>query len=367
MVSLDAFRGMTIAGMTLVNNPGTWSAIYAPLKHAEWHGCTPTDLVFPFFLFISGVSMAFSFARRGGTSSERAGLFRHVLRRSAIIFFIGLLLNAIPYFNLGTLRIMGVLQRIGLCYLAAGTMAVYLGRKGRAVATASLLLGYWALMALVPAPGGVRGDLSPAGNLGAWIDRAVLGTDHLWSGARHQWDPEGLLSTLPAVATVLLGLMLGDLLRSERSTSEKVRAMLLWGAVGVAAGWIWGFAFPINKSLWTSSYTVYTAGLAALGLAAFYWLIDVKRRRAWAKPFIVFGMNAILVFVASTFMSKMLGIFKTAGPDGRTTSWWGAVYAYVFQPLASPVNASLMMAIAYVLLWLAIMWWFYARRIFVKI
>ena len=250
--SLDVFRGVTMAGMVIVNNPGDWNAVYWPLLHAEWHGWTPTDLIFPFFLFILGAAIPL------GSIEGRS--WPRVWRRTAVIVGLGWFLAGFPFFRLATIRIPGVLVRIGLCYLAAASLVRLAGndirKLGRyaALAIAVLLVGYWFLMTLVPPPGGVAGDLSAEGNLGAWLDRTLLG-GHLW---REDWDPEGLLSTLPAIATTLLGVLAGVVLRQVSSPRVIVRRLAGWGLAGVLAGLAWHTLFPINKALWTSSYVLFT-------------------------------------------------------------------------------------------------------------
>jgi len=363
LVSLDAFRGVTIAGMLLVNNPGSWSAIHPPLAHAAWHGWTPTDLIFPFFLFIVGVAITFSFASRTERGDNRGALMRNAMRRAAILFGLGLLLHGFPnYLDLSTLRIPGVLQRIALAYLAASAIVLYLGQRGRVIATAALLLGYWAVMTLVPVPGGSAGVLEPGQDIGAWIDRAVFGTDHLWRSAR-TWDPEGLLSTLPAIATVLLGVFAGSWLRSDRDPAHRAVGLFRAGNAGIVLGLMWHPLFPINNNLWTSSYTVFTAGMACHFLAVCYWFIDVKGYRRWAQPFVIFGVNAIAAFFLSGLFARLLGMIPA--PGGTTLK--GFIYNTIFTPLLSPPNASLAFAIAFVLLWLGIMTVFYRRRIFIKV
>lgn len=362
-MSLDVFRGMTIAGMILVNNPGTWSAIYPPLEHAEWHGWTPTDLIFPFFLFIVGVSMVFSFTARLRRGNTRATLAKHAVRRSVIIFAVGLFLAGFPSFNPATIRIPGVLQRIAVCYLFAAL--IYLGARlrGQVVAVTGLLLGYWAVMMLVPVPGYGVGRLDVEGNLAAYVDRWLM-LGHLW---KPTWDPEGVLSTLPAIATVLVGALVGQWLVSERRPNDKVKGLAVFGAIGLAVGQVWHFWFPINKNLWTSSYVVFTAGFAMVLLGACYWLIDVKGIRGWATPFLMYGMNAIAAFTLSGFVAKAMGIYKVTRADGTAISINGYIYQSFFAPLASPANASLLFALSYVLFWLAVMWILYRRKIFIKI
>ena len=363
LLSLDAFRGVTIAGMLLVNNPGTWSAIHPPLAHAPWHGWTPTDLIFPFFLFIVGVAMTFSFGARAERGDDRRALMLNATRRAAVLFALGLALHGFPdYLDISDLRIPGVLQRIALAYFVASAVVLYLGRNAQVLAAAILLLGYWAVMTLVPVPGGSAGVLEPGLDIGAYIDRAVFGTNHLWSQAR-TWDPEGLLSTLPAVGTVLLGVFAGAWLRSRRDSPTKAVGLFLAGNAGLVLGLMWHPLFPINKNLWTSSYVVFTAGMACHFLAVCYWLIDVKGYRRWAMPFVVFGVNAIAAFFLSGLFARLLTMIP--GPGGTTLK--GFLYGTLFEPFLSPVNASLAYAITFVLLWLGIMTVFYRRGVFIKV
>ena len=366
LVSLDAFRGVTIAGMLLVNNPGTWSAIHPPLRHAEWHGWTPTDLIFPFFLFIVGVSMTLSFARLRERGSSRGQILRKSGQRAAILFGLGLLLHGFPnYLDLSTLRIPGVLQRIALAYIAATAIVLYVRPRAQWVAAAAILLGYWALMTLVPVPGSGAGALEPGRDLGAWIDRAVFTENHLWAYSR-TWDPEGLLSTLPAVATVLTGVFAGRWLRSGRPPAETAVGLFLAGNAALLAGVVWGAAFPINKNLWTSSYVLFTSGMACHFLAVCYWLVDVRGHRRAALPFVVFGTNAIAAFFLSSLLARVLNLIQVAGPDGPV-ALKVRIYAALFAPLGSPMNASLAFAIVYVLFWMAVMGGMYWRRVFIKV
>jgi predicted acyltransferase len=287
----------------------------------------------------------------------------HVVRRSAIIFALGLFLAGFPQFNPATIRIPGVLQRIAVCYLLASV--VYLGTRlrGQTVAIGTLLFGYWAVMALVPVPGFGVGRLDVEGNLAAYVDRWLM-LGHLW---KPTWDPEGVLSTFPAVATVLVGALVGRWLASSRTPNEKARGLFVFGGIGLAVGQLWHLWFPINKNLWTSSYVVFTAGFACVLLGACYWLIDLKRLRGWAVPFVVFGTNAIAAFTLSSFVAKCIGIYKVTRLDGTSISIKGYVYQKFFAPLAGPVNASLLFALSYVLFWLVLMWLLYRRKIFIKI
>ena len=362
LLSLDAFRGLTIAGMILVNNPGSWSYVYAPLAHAAWHGWTPTDLIFPYFLFIVGVALPFSFQRRLAAGARRRDLFTHVVKRALVIVGLGVLMRLVPDFDLSGMRWPGVLQRIGVVYLAAAGLYLGAGRGARAAWAGGLLLGYWALMTLVPVPGYGAGDLSPEGNLAAYVDR-VLMSGHLYQGT---WDPEGLLSSLPAVATSLLGIFTGEWLLSGRPNRELTRGMLLASLALVPAGLAWGLLFPINKNLWTSSYVVFTAGTALLLLGLLHWLVDVRRHRGpWLTPLLVYGTNAIAVFVLSGMMTKMLGRIRVGGEDG--SSLYGWIYQELFRSWAGDYDGSLAFALAYVTLWLGLMAVLYRKRIFIKV
>jgi predicted acyltransferase len=364
IVSLDVFRGLTIAGMTLVNNPGTWSNIYWPLEHAQWNGWTPTDLVFPFFLFIAGVSIPLAFANRLERGGSRRDLHLKVIKRTLIIFALGVFLNGFPFFNLAELRIPGVLQRIAICYFFSSIIFLNTKLRTQIFITIALLLLYWALMKLVPAPGFVAGDLTKEGSLASYVDRIVFGK-HVWAQAK-VYDPEGLLSTIPAIATALMGVLTGQWLRSEKSGYEKVAGMFVAGAICVAVGWAWNAFFPINKALWTSSYVLFTGGLALQFLSLFYWIIDIKGYRRWAKPFEVFGLNAIALYVGSWLMAELLGLIKVSS-GGASVSLQEWIFQNLFASWASPNNASLAFAIAFVLVWLGIMWVLYRRKIFLSV
>jgi len=373
LLSLDAFRGATVAGMLLVNNPGSWSDIYPPLEHAPWHGWTPTDMIFPFFLWIVGVSLTLSSARRMEEGADRGALFRHVLQRSAIIFGVGIFLVVFPFgllpehhFSLAKMRIPGVLQRIGVCYLAAGAIFLRTGWRGQLAWAAGLLAGYWALLRLVPVPGYGAGVLEPTGNLAWWIDSHVL-AGHTWSGAPVPgFDPEGLLSTLPAIATTLLGALAGQVVRRWSGTALTAR-LLGGGAVLLALGALMSLALPINKNLWTSSYAVFMAGWAMAVLAAFHWLIDVRGWQRWAGPLVIYGTNALVMFVSAGVLGKLLYLVKWTGADGQGVTLKTCIYRGVFVPLASPVNASLLFAVAFVLLHFALAWLLWRRKWFVKV
>ena len=360
LVSLDVFRGITIAGMILVNNPGSWEHIYWPLEHAAWSGWTPTDLVFPFFLFIVGVSITLALGNRVERGDVTRAVYLKIIKRTLIIFAIGLFLNGFPYFALGELRIPGVLQRIAVCYFFASIIFLNTKIRTQIAIAAALLLFYWALVKLVPAPGYLAGDLTKEGSLPSYVDRVVFGK-HVWAQAK-VYDPEGLLSTIPAIATTLIGVLTGHWLRTEKTRYEKAAGMFVAGAICVAIGWAWNAFFPINKALWTSSYVLFTGGLALQFLAICYWLIDIKGYRRWAKPFEVFGLNAIALYVVADLIAALLGLIKVGGD-----SLGGWIYNHIFSSWASPINASLAFAICFVLVCLGLMWILYRRRIFLKV
>jgi predicted acyltransferase len=351
--------------MLVVNTPGTWEHVYPPLLHAEWNGWTFTDTIFPFFLFIVGVSMALSFGKRTEGGSRRSDLIRHTVERGAAIFAIGLALNALSFFlfHKAHLRIPGVLQRIGVCYLVAGLLYVTLGPRGLLPGAAALLLLYWVLMTQAPVPGYGSGRLDAEGNLAAHVDRLVLG-EHTWKPG---WDPEGPLSTIPAVASTLFGAMAGELLRARTSWISKLVALMGAGALGITLGALWGIVFPINKSLWTSSYAVFMAGLAAVCLAICLWLVDVRGWKAWAAPFRWLGANALAIFTLSLLATLMLLWIKLPSADGKPHSLYSAIYRTVFDRFADPRLGSLLFALTFLSAFVALAYVLYRNRIFIKI
>jgi predicted acyltransferase len=427
LVSLDVFRGITIAAMILVNNPGEWGAMYSPLGHAKWHGWTPTDLIFPFFLFIVGVAMTFSFDKRLARGDNRVRLMEGVLRRTIILFCLGLIMYGFPNFRLiapyillivglillfrtepaftlgrtpeerinkaigwaltlaaivwwiwdfsyfqtkhpspvGVLRVPGVLQRIALCYLAASVVMLWTGVRGRVIVTLVLLVGYWLLLRHVSPPASYEPGFTgrPEGLLHDWLDQLLLG-EHLY---RERPDPEGLLSTVPAIATTLIGILTGTWLHSARDNRDKALGMFFAGNILIVAGLWWGMAFPINKKIWTSSYVLLTGGIALEMLAMCFWLIDVKGRRVWSWPFFVFGTNAITVFFLSGLLGRWMTIWQVEGDRG-TMSLKNWIYTELFRPtFESAYNASLAYAAAYLVLWFLLLLPLYRRRIFIKI
>jgi predicted acyltransferase len=370
--SVDVFRGLTIALMILVNNNGDFRNTYWPLLHSQWNGWTPTDLVFPFFVFIVGVSMAYSFRSRLARGDSRGAIFMHALRRAVILFAIGVLvINSFPdHYNPAHIRIYGVLQRIAICYVVAAAFVLWSGLEGKIVAIAVCLIGYWILMRYVPVPGfGVPGRdiplLDPDKNWVAWLDRKLL-MGHLYEGVR---DPEGLLSTVPAIGTVLFGVLTGEWLRSKATARAKALWMLIFGVIGLAAGKFFNIWFPINKKLWTSSYVLFTAGFALVVLALCYWLLDVRKLRGrWTMPILVFGMNAIAAYTLSEMLASALDSWHTSAAGGGKIPLQPFIYYHWFAHNGiSTANASLEYAIAFVLVcWLA-MWILWRKKVFLKV
>ena len=363
--------------MLLVNNPGTWSAVWGPLRHAEWHGWTPADLIFPFFLFVVGVT----------TELSRKEPWP-ILKRGLLIILFGLLLNAFPFFWWGEmpagatlldrvawrfehLRFMGVLQRIGIVYIVgafiarafeggshqipadridASAMRRLADPRIAIVAIAvTILIVYWLALGFAPLE-------PPEATVAAQIDRLVLGEKHIWSGTK-TWDPEGPMSTFPSIATALLGIVAARWVRAV-----KVKQLTIAGIAGVAVGWAWGLVFPINKGLWTSSYVVLTAGFACLFLALFLWIVDVKRARGWAKPLIVFGLNPLTAFIGSGVMARLLSVIRIDGVSLQALS-----YRTLFAPFLEPHVGSFLWALSFVLIWLAILWVLYRRGIALRV
>ncbi len=393
LLSLDVFRGLTIAGMLLVNNPGTWGAIYPPLRHAEWHGWTPTDLIFPFFLFIVGITTHLSLAARRARGADDGALVRQVLRRGALIFLFGLFLSWFPGFTWGAVdgnpnpsfldrvvdrlydvRILGVLQRIALAYVAGALLTLRTGVRAQIVTIALLLLGYWALLMLVPVPGsgltGMAAIAEPARTLPAYVDRLLLDWgrwgNHIWVGGV-TWDPEGVLSTIPAIGTVMLGVLAGRWIGRPVPLAERLNGLFAVGALLMVGGLVWAWGFPINKSLWTSSYVVFTGGMAAVALATCLWLIEVRGVTWWARPFVVFGVNPILAFVGSGLMARLIYSVITVERDGTRVSLQRAIYDALYASWLAPRDASLLFALSFVFFWFLVLTVLYRRGIFLKV
>ena len=365
LLSLDVFRGITIAGMVLVNNAGG-SPVYAPLEHAKWHGWTPTDLIFPFFIFIVGVAVPLAFQRRVEQGGTKKDLYLKVVRRSLLIFFISLIiLHGFPYTleKFSHIRIPGVLQRIAVCYFITALLFLTTRIRTQAIVAGALLLFYWAAMMLIPAPGFAAGDLSMEGSLASWLDRTLL-PGHIY---RPMYDPEGIFSTIPAIATCISGVLAGRWLQMKRASLDKVAGLFGVGALCVVVGYMWNWVFPVNKALWTSSYVMLTTGLALQLLALCYWAIDIKGYKRWTKPFVIFGVNALALFVLSGLMARIMSVIPMARMDGTPGNLKGWIYEHFFTSWLSPINASFGFALGYVLLWLGLMTILYRRKIFIKV
>ena len=389
LLSLDVFRGMTVAGMLLVNNPGTWSAIYPPLEHAAWHGWTPTDLIFPFFLFIVGITTELSLRARRARGDDERAILQQILRRGALIFLFGFLLSGFPFFTwppalpeaafldrvvdrIEHWRVLGVLQRIGLAYLFGALLTWRTSLRQQFGILALLLFGYWALMTLVPVPDtGIAGRFvldQPDQLLSAWLDRTVLGTNHLWVGAK-TWDPEGLLSTIPAIGTMMLGTFAGRwIARQERPLTDRLAGLFAIGAMTMMLGLVWHWVFPINKSIWTSSYVLFTAGMGAVSLATCMWIIDVMQVRRWTFPFVVYGTNPMLAFLGSGLMARVISsIWTWETGTGSRISAQGFVFNTLYASWLPPREASFAYALSFVALWFLILWGAWKRGFVLKV
>lgn len=427
LLSLDIFRGVTIAGMMLVNNPGTWSDVYSPLLHAEWHGCTPTDLVFPFFLFIMGVAIPLALTRRKESGASLRDIYWKIGRRTLLLFAWGLFLAAFPrfgmkdpplavqiphyilltlflvsvffreslaeesagyankrklwtggmaisalgmivigimYYDFSALRIPGVLQRIALVYGVCAVLFLKLDSRNLLFVALGALLAYWFLMTVIPVPGVGYPNLEPETNLGAWLDNLLM-SGHLWSQSK-VWDPEGLLSTIPAVGTGLAGVLTGIWLRSPRNDHQKLTAIMSIGAILVFLGLFWDLAFPINKKIWTSSYVLYHSGIALLTLGVVYWLVDVLHYKFWTKPFVMYGRNALALYIAAGLLTKTLFLLKIDA-DGEKQSLYAWIYENIFNSWLPAIDASFAFAFIYVLVMLLLAWLLYRRNIFLKV
>jgi predicted acyltransferase len=373
LIALDVFRGMTVAGMLLVNDPGTWGAIYPPLEHAPWNGWTPTDLIFPFFLFIAGVTTHLSLSARRAAGAGDRELVRQIVRRGALIVLFGLIVAAFPFYPITRfthIRIPGVLQRIGIAYTCAALLTLRTTLKQQVLIVVALLYGYWFAMTLLPVPdamGGIGANLlsEPSRTLAAWTDRYLLG-NHLWINSR-TWDPEGPLSTIPAIATAMLGVMAGRWLAQSRPLEERLNGFFAAGAIGMMTGLMWHWSFPINKSLWTSSYVIFTAGMACVAIAAISWIIDVKGVTNWTRPFVIYGVNPIIAFVGSGMMARLIYTLWKVDFRGEPTPVQSVVYQTVFASWLEPRNASLAFALCFVLFWFVILWALWRRNIIFKV
>jgi predicted acyltransferase len=371
LMCLDIFRGLAVAGMIIVDNPGSDDKAYWAIKHAEWNGWSPADFIFPSFLFLVGVSMVLSFSARLRRGETRPQILLHAFKRSLILIAIGLFVNASPIIGLDlhTWRFEGVTQRIALCYFAAAILVLWSNRRGQLIALAALLLGYWAILRFVPVPGiGAPGRdipfMDPDRSIVAWLDRKLF-MGHLYDGTR---DPEGIISSIGGIATTLIGVLTGWWLRSERSSATIAIRMLLFGLLGLIAGEVWNVWFPINKHLWTSSFVLFTGGFCLMFLALLYWILEIKQwRGAWTMPILVFGMNAIAGFVADSLVYGPGYSFNVKGVNGTVLSWHDAAQARLESLGASPANASLMYSLAAVLFCWVLLWLLWRKKIFLKV
>jgi predicted acyltransferase len=393
--SLDVLRGFTIVGMLLVNDPGNASTAYDQLRHSVWHGWTFADLVFPFFLFIVGITTHLSLRSRAEHGERDHRLRLRILRRGAIIFGIGLLLNWFPFYQYGAiagnpspdfldhvvgrlldLRFLGVLQRIGLAYVAAALLSLRAPTKRVVAIIVALLVGYWASMMLLPVPEqsaiGARLLNEPSRTLAAWVDHVTLDWSE-WGLGNHIWqntavyDPEGLLSTIPAIATTLLGVLAGRWLGSIRSLDERLRGLFIAGVSLTVGGLIWNLVFPINKNLWTSSFVVFTAGIALVLLTAIAWVVDVKRWTGWTQPFAVFGTNPITAYVGAELTAILFDSTIKLRLDGRLRSLHEVVYGRLLAPWMDARVASLSYSLLFVTFWYFLLLPLYRRGKILKI
>lgn len=372
LISLDIFRGLAVAGMIVVDNPGSDEKAYWAIRHAEWNGWSPADFIFPSFLFLVGVSMVFSFHARLQRAESRGAILLHAFKRSLILIAIGLIVDGMPFVGIDwhAYRFEGVLQRIAVCYFAAAVLVLWTGRRGQWMALAVCLLGYWAMLRFAPVPGyGVPGRdipfMDPDRNLVAWLDRYLF-AGHLYNGTR---DPEGLLSNIPPLGTTLMGVLAGYWLRAEnKQPSAKARGLLLAGVAGLIAGQLWNCWFPINKNLWTSSFVLFSGGFALAFLAALYWMVEIKRWRGWwTTATLVLGMNAIAGFVADSLVYGPGYGFTVKNAAGATVSWHDAAQSALESTGLSAANASLVYSMAALSFCWFLLWLLWRRRIFLKV
>ncbi|WP_111709431.1 acyltransferase family protein [Lutibacter citreus] len=362
LMSLDVLRGLTIALMIMVNNPGSWSYVYSPLRHSKWHGCTPTDLIFPFFLFIVGVSMWYSFKKYGEGVTRKALL--KVLKRFLVIFLLGLFLNAFPKFNFENLRFFGVLQRISIAYAVGALFCMRFNYKQLLIVCTLILIGYWGILSFWGS-----GDVySLTSNAAGKLDLLLFSENHIYKGFGIPFDPEGLLSAIPSVVTVILGYLSGRLINVSENVIEAVKKLIGYGMLITVFGWFWGYVFPINKPLWTSSYVLYAGGLAMLFLALLLWVIDVKGIKKWTKPFIHFGTNPLFIFVFSgIYVRVIIYLVKSTNSEGETETGYEYLYNHLFVPIAGNMNGSLLFAISHIIVFWLLTYILYMNKIFIKI
>lgn len=358
LTSLDAMRGFTIAAMILVNYPGSWKFIYGPLEHAEWNGLTPTDLVFPFFLSIVGVSIALSFTKLLEKGTSKKQVYKKIIFRALKIFAVGIFLSLIPNFDFYNIRFAGVLQRISIVFLVCSFIFLNTSVKAQVWMGILTLIAYWLIMTLIPTPGIGEVSLEPGVNLAAWVDSVLL-PGRMWQGT---WDPEGVLSTFPSIVTGIAGLLAGHLLLSKRTPQEKVILLMVFGFVALIIGYVWSLTFPLNKNLWSSSFVLVTSGLASLLLGTLYYIVDIRNHTTGTKPGIIFGANAIAIYFISDIISILFYSIKV-GSASLNEHFMEAFTSIGLDPRF----ASMLYAIIFVCINFCIAYVLYKRKIFIKL
>jgi len=358
LISLDAFRGFTIAAMIMVNYPGSWSHVYPPLLHVDWHGITPTDLIFPFFIFIVGVSIALAYTKRLNAGVPKGPMYKKIAFRALKIFIVGVLLWLFPKFDLESIRYAGVLQRIAIVFFVSAILFLNSKWKTQAIVAAVILVGYWLVMVLIPTPGYGKPMLEPGANLAAWIDSKLL-PGFMW---QETWDPEGIFSTLPAIATGITGMLAGHLILGKLSQEKKVIYLFSFGFFAFAIGYLWDFVFPINKNIWTSSFVMVTSGLAAMVLAISMFFVDMEGRTRFTKPGIIFGSNAIAVYVLADVWGQLFYNIK----------FWGSSLNVHFMNMFESAGwsmkfGSLLYAVLFICFNFIPAWILYKKKIFIKL
>ena len=372
LLALDVFRGATVAGMLLVNNPGNWGAIYPPLAHAAWNGWTPTDLIFPFFLFIVGITTHLSLSGRRARGDDERAIMKQVVRRGLLIILLGWGLASFPWWPLdriANVRLPGVLPRIGLAYMGAYLLTRRGSLRAQVLTLAALLYGYWFAMTLLPVPGqdGIGANLlnDPSRSLAAWLDRLLL-DGHLWRQSK-TWDPEGLLSTVPAIGTAICGVFAGRWIGSGRPLAERLNGLFAAGAIAMMLGLMWHWSFPINKSLWTSSYVLFTAGVACVSLAAIMWVTDVHKVTGWTGFFVTYGLNPMVAFLGSGAMARTIGSLWKIDYEGKATAVQTVFYRELYASWLEPRTASFAFAVTFVLFWYGVLLVLQKRGIVYKV
>jgi predicted acyltransferase len=357
LISLDAFRGFTIAGMIIVNNPGSWQYAYPTLLHADWHGLTAADLVFPFFLFIMGVSIPLAFSKRIQMGASKSDLLNKITSRSIKIFLLGVFLNMFPLFDFSQIRWPGVLQRIAIVYFISALLFLKLSRKGLAYTGIFLLIGYWLAMTLIPVPGAMGPNLEPGTNLAAWLDNLII-PGRMYQGT---WDPEGILSTLPAIVSGISGVLIGMLLLLNVPRERQVIWLFVAGFAALILGEAWGWVFPINKNLWTSSFVLYTSGLASMTLGFFIWIVDILGKKGWTSFGVIYGSNAISIYVFAGMLPALTGL-KWGGGESIRSLFFGSLSGFMDPGLASFLWALLFCMICFIPAYIL-----FRKKIFIKV